>query len=67
MPPEDPPAKRPLIYRQSVWTRATHWIWAICLFFLMLTGLQIFNAYPKLEIGNERLVRRMGGRAGRTG
>lgn len=46
-------AKGPLIYRQSVWTRLTHWIWAVCLFFLMLTGLQIFNAYPKLDIGRE--------------
>ncbi|MFN3953306.1 MAG: cytochrome b/b6 domain-containing protein [Pararhodobacter sp.] len=45
--------KGPLIYRQSVWTRLTHWIWALCLFFLMLTGLQIFNAYPRLEIGKE--------------
>lgn len=53
MPPEDPPAEGNLIYRQSIWTRATHWIWAFCLFFLVLTGLQIFNAYPKLEIGIE--------------
>jgi thiosulfate reductase cytochrome b subunit len=42
-----------LIYRQSRWTRATHWVWAVCLFFLMLTGLQIFNAYPSLHIGQE--------------
>ncbi len=42
-----------LVYRQSRWTRATHWSWAICLFFLMLTGLQIFNAHPKLYFGNE--------------
>jgi thiosulfate reductase cytochrome b subunit len=42
-----------LIYRQSRWTRATHWVWAICLFFLMLTGLQIFNAFPSLHIGQE--------------
>ncbi len=42
-----------LIYRQLIWTRLTHWLWAICLFFLLLTGLQIFNAYPKLDIGNE--------------
>ena len=45
--------ERPLIYRQSGWTRATHWVWAICLFFLMLTGLQIFNAHPTLHIGIE--------------
>ncbi len=43
----------PVIYRQSVWTRVTHWVWAICLFFLLLTGLQIFNAHPKLYIGQE--------------
>ena len=48
-----PAQKGPLIYRQSVWTRVTHWIWAICLFFLLLTGLQIFNAHPALYIGQE--------------
>lgn len=45
--------KGPLIYRQSVWTRITHWVWAICLFFLLLSGLQIFNAHPALYLGNE--------------
>ena len=45
--------KGPLIYRQSIFTRITHWIWAICLFFLLLTGLQIFNAHPSLNIGQE--------------
>lgn len=43
----------PLIYRQRFLTRVTHWIWTICLFFLMLTGLQIFNAFPSLHIGAE--------------
>ncbi len=46
-------AKGPLIYRQRMWTRATHWIWAISLFFLMLSGMQIFNAHPTLHIGKE--------------
>ena len=41
----------PLIYRQRLITRATHWVWAVCLFFLLLTGLQIFNAHPALYIG----------------
>lgn len=41
----------PLIYRQHIWTRITHGIWALCLFFLLLTGLQIFNAFPSLHIG----------------
>jgi thiosulfate reductase cytochrome b subunit len=43
----------PLVYRQRLITRATHWVWAVCLFFLMLTGLQIFNAHPSLHIGKE--------------
>ncbi len=45
--------KGPLVYRQSRWTRLTHWLWAISLFFLMLTGLQIFNAHPTLYWGKE--------------
>lgn len=43
----------PLVYRQRLLTRITHWVWAVCLFFLMLTGLQIFNAFPSLHIGTE--------------
>jgi thiosulfate reductase cytochrome b subunit len=43
----------PLVYRQSLWTRATHWIWAVCLFFLLVSGLQIFNAHPALYVGQE--------------
>lgn len=42
-----------LIYRQKLVTRVTHWVWAVSLFFLMLTGLQIFNAHPSLHIGKE--------------
>lgn len=42
-----------LIKRQKFATRVTHWIWAVCLFFLLLSGLQIFNAHPALYIGNE--------------
>ncbi|WP_404402599.1 cytochrome b/b6 domain-containing protein [Pelagibacterium halotolerans] len=45
--------KGPLVYRQSVWTRVTHWVWVICLFFLLFSGLQIFNAHPTLYIGQE--------------
>ncbi|KKB80218.1 HupC [Devosia soli] len=47
------PSKGPLVYRQSIWTRVTHWVWAICLFFLLLSGLQIFNAHPALYIGQQ--------------
>jgi thiosulfate reductase cytochrome b subunit len=45
--------KKPLIYRQFLWTRITHWTWAIAMFFLLLSGLQIFNAHPTLYIGNQ--------------
>lgn len=44
---------RPLIYRQSAWTRVTHWLWALSLFFLLLSGLQIFNAHPTLYLGDQ--------------
>lgn len=46
-------AKGPLVYRQALSTRATHWIWVVCLFFLLLSGLQIFQAHPRLYIGHE--------------
>ena len=42
-----------LIYRQRLVTRVTHWVWAVCLFFLLFSGLQIFNAHPVLHIGAE--------------
>jgi thiosulfate reductase cytochrome b subunit len=54
MPAQKPAkAKGPLIYRQAIVTRLTHWTWAICLFFLLLTGLNIFNARPQLYWGQE--------------
>jgi thiosulfate reductase cytochrome b subunit len=46
-------AHGPLIFRQSIFTRVTHWVWAIAMFFLLLSGLQIFNAHPALYIGQE--------------
>ena len=46
-------ASGPLIYRQRLVTRITHWLWAICLFFLLFSGLQIFNAHPALYLGQE--------------
>ena len=42
-----------VIYRQKLVTRVTHWVWAVCLLFLMLSGLQIFNAFPSLHWGQE--------------
>src|SRR3954453_543507 len=41
-----------LIIRHSVLVRATHWINVLCLSFLLLSGLQIFNAHPELYWGH---------------
>ena len=46
-------ARGPLVYRQTRWTRLTHWLWAVSLFFLLLSGLQIFNARPQLYVGKQ--------------
>lgn len=42
-----------LVRRQSLLTRITHATWAIAMFFLLLSGLQIFNARPMLYIGDQ--------------
>ncbi|HET7413893.1 MAG TPA: cytochrome b/b6 domain-containing protein [Pararhizobium sp.] len=42
-----------LVYRQSAWTRVTHWLWAVCIFFMVTSGLSIFNARPNLYIGQQ--------------
>ena len=51
----EPPVRSrgPLVYRQFLWTRITHWCWAAALFFLLLSGLQIFNAHPTLYVGKQ--------------
>ncbi len=40
------------IRRHSVLTRLTHWLNVLCLGFLLLSGLQIFNAHPELYWGH---------------
>ncbi len=40
-----------VILRHRLVTRLTHWLWAVALFFLLTSGLQIFNAHPALYIG----------------
>lgn len=44
-------SERDVIYRHSVTVRITHWINALVLFVLLMSGLQIFNAHPALYIG----------------
>lgn len=51
------PPRTLLIARHGVVTRLTHWINAACLAILLMSGLQIFNAWPSLywgEIGADR-------------
>ena len=40
-----------LTKRHSVVVRITHWVNAVCLVMLFMSGLQIFNAHPALYIG----------------
>ena len=42
-----------LVRRHGAVVRVTHWINAISLFFLLLSGLQIFNAHPALYFGQQ--------------
>lgn len=44
---------RELIYRHPLAIRATHWINALCLLILLMSGLQIFNAHPALYWGSK--------------
>ena len=44
------PAK--LVYRHNRVTRLTHWVDALALMILFMSGLQIFNAHPHLYWGN---------------
>jgi len=44
---------RRLVYRHNRVTRVTHWINAIALTVLFMSGLQIFNAFPQLHWGNK--------------
>jgi len=40
-----------VVYRHTLPVRITHWINAVCLLILMMSGLQIFNAHPRLYFG----------------
>ncbi|MES2294037.1 MAG: cytochrome b/b6 domain-containing protein [Pseudomonadota bacterium] len=39
-------------YRHRAWVRAAHWINALCLAILLMSGLNIFNAHPALYWGS---------------
>jgi len=37
------------VYRHSIAARVTHWLWALAMLVLVMSGLQIFNAAPYLD------------------
>jgi len=43
---------RELTYRHTPTIRLTHWINVFCIAILLMSGLQIFNAHPRLYWGN---------------
>jgi len=45
--------RREVIYRHSRAVRITHWINALVLLVLLMSGLQIFNAHPALYLGEK--------------
>ena len=47
------PHSRKLVYRHRLVTRITHWIGAIAMVCLFMSGLQIFNAHPALYWGSK--------------
>jgi thiosulfate reductase cytochrome b subunit len=40
-----------VIYRHSIATRILHWLNALCVFIVLMSGLQILNAHPRLYWG----------------
>lgn len=46
-----PQTQERVIYRHTLWVRSWHWINAISLLILLMSGLQIFNAHPTLDWG----------------
>ena len=42
-----------VVYRHSALVRITHWINALAFVFLLMSGMQIFNAHPALNWGNK--------------
>jgi thiosulfate reductase cytochrome b subunit len=44
---------RPVVYRHSITTRITHWVGALAMLVLVMSGLQIFNAAPYLDASDK--------------
>lgn len=52
-PAPKPALARKLVRRHSLLVRLTHWVNVVSLVFLLLSGLQIFNAHPALYWGQK--------------
>lgn len=50
-PPVVPPARGPLVFRHRISTRLWHWLNAVTILVLLMSGLAIFNAHPRLYWG----------------
>lgn len=48
----DPPVTQRCYRRHATLVRIAHWVNAFCFLFLLMSGLQIFNAHPALYVGN---------------
>ena len=46
-------SKQEVVYRHSATVRLTHWVNALVLLVLLMSGLQIFNAHPALNFGSK--------------
>lgn len=50
-PSQPTPGLHSTIYRHAALVRLTHWIGVACVALLFVSGLQIFNAHPRLYLG----------------
>ena len=47
----EPPSPRPLVFRHRLSTRLWHWLNALTVIVMLMSGLMIFNAHPRLYWG----------------
>src|SRR5215813_5778032 len=50
--PTTPVVVKERVYRHTLPVRLGHWLTVVCLFILIMSGLQIFNAHPALYWGD---------------
>ena len=50
-PANTAPVARPVVYRHGLPTRIWHWLNAAVILVMLMTGLMIFNAHPRLYWG----------------